>query len=72
MRIIQVSYGRTFSNTHGPYTTERIDLAAQVDEGEDFRAVKLALEAEVCKRAGDRLGVVKARSRLAKLEAEKA
>jgi len=70
MMITQVSYGRTFNT--GNFTSERIDLVAQVDEGEDFRAVKLALEVEVYRMAGDVHGMGKARTALARLEAEKA
>lgn len=70
MKITQVSYGRTFNT--GNYTSERIDLVAEVDEGEDWRAVQLALAFEVFRAGGDVHGMDRARTALARLEAEKA
>lgn len=70
MRITQVAYGRTFNT--GNYTSERIDLTAEVEAGEDWRAVRLALAVEVYRAGGDMAGMSAARTALARLEAEKA
>ena len=52
--ITQVSYGRTFNLRD--YQSERIDLTATLDAGEDAVAATLRLKAQVLTLAGDAPG----------------
>jgi hypothetical protein len=47
MKVIEVSYGRTFNT--GNYESLRVDMKASVDEGEDCQVVAGKLAAEVAK-----------------------
>lgn len=52
MKVIEVSYGRTFNL--GNYESLRVEMKASVDEGEDPKevATKLAAECAVWKKGG--------------------
>ena len=52
MKVIEVSYGRTFNL--GNYESLRLEMKASVDEGEDPKevAAKLAAEAAAYKAKG--------------------
>lgn len=54
MRITTISYGWTFNR--GNYQSERIDLTATLEEGDDIIEAKLRLQAEVLSLGGDVVG----------------
>lgn len=56
--ITTISYGKTFSL--GNYQTERIDLAATLDAGEDPVEAVLRLRAQVLNLGGDGRGAMAA------------
>ncbi len=51
MRIKTIAYGKTFNL--GNYESQRIDMTADLDEGEDEHAALLRLKARVLTCGGD-------------------
>lgn len=54
MQITTITYGRTFSLR--PYESERIDLTATIDAGDDPTLAALHLKAQVLRLGGDERG----------------
>jgi hypothetical protein len=68
MRVKTIAYGKTFNL--GNYQTERIDMGAELDEGEDEQVAVLRLKAAVLGMGGDTQGAERARKAVALIEAE--
>jgi hypothetical protein len=54
MQITTIAYGKTFNL--GQYQSERIDLTATLDAGDDLEASALLLKASVLRLGGDERG----------------
>ena len=54
MRVKEISYGYTFSTR--PYESERIDLTATLDDGDDPVEATLVLKSRVLRLGGDERG----------------
>jgi hypothetical protein len=68
MKITTISYGKTFNLKN--YESQRIDMTAQLDEGEDEQIAVLQLKAAVLGIGGDSEGASRVRQALQLLTSE--
>lgn len=69
MKVKTIAYGKTFNL--GNYESQRIDMTAELDEGEDEQIALLRLKAAVLGSGGDVAGAQRLREAVAALsEAE--
>lgn len=69
MRVKTIAYGKTFNL--GQYQSERIDMTADLEEGEDEQVALLRLKAAVLGSGGDTQGAIALRQAVALIEADK-
>ena len=70
MRVKTIAHGKTFNL--GNYESRRIDMSAEMDEGEDEQIAMLRLKASVLGGGGDTQGAIALRQAVAAIEAEAA
>lgn len=68
MRVRTIAYGKTFNR--GNYESERIDMSAELEEGEDEQVAVLRLKAAVLGMGGDTQGAERARKAVALIEGD--
>lgn len=68
MRVKTIAYGKTFNL--GNYESQRIDMTAELEEGEDEQVALMRLKAAVLGSGGDIEGAKQLRMALAAIESE--
>lgn len=69
MKVKTIAYGKTFNL--GNYESQRIDMTAELDEGEDEQLALLRLKAAVLGSGGDFDGARRTREAVAAIDAER-
>jgi hypothetical protein len=68
MHVKTIAYGKTFNL--GNYESQRIDMTAELEEGEDEQVALMRLKAAVLGMGGDTEGAAQLRRAVALLELE--
>lgn len=68
MKVTTIAYGKTFNK--GNYESERIDMTAELEEGEDEQVALMRLKATVLGSGGDTEGAARLRQAVELIELE--